>query len=198
MAVAIFFYFPSVCLLTERKVVYDTTFSGGQAPTKSVIPKWPYSSIPDCKASGKWENFIKETKAMKKITNILVITILCLVVQAQEPVLSPRLKEYYRIKMEMNNLYDIALKDIPNEEILEAFTKAHLPEMLFDDLVAFVDVVKKPIAVRSSSLLEDAHYQPFAGVYSTYMVPYDEASFLVEFPAVFPAIRCEKLQNGVY
>ncbi len=42
---------------------------------------------------------------MKKITNILVITILCLVVQAQEPVLSPRLKEYYRIKMEMNNLY---------------------------------------------------------------------------------------------
>lgn len=76
--------------------------------------------------------------------------------------------------MEMNNLYDIALKDIPNEEILEAFTKAHLPEMLFDDLVAFVDVVKKPIAVRSSSLLEDAHYQPFAGVYSTYMVPYDE------------------------
>ena len=42
---------------------------------------------------------------MKKITNILVITILCLVVQAQEPVLSPRLKEWYRIKMEMNNLY---------------------------------------------------------------------------------------------
>ena len=42
---------------------------------------------------------------MKKITNILVITILCLVVQAQEPVLSPRLKAYYRIKMEMSNLY---------------------------------------------------------------------------------------------
>lgn len=78
MAVAIFFYFPSVCLLTERKVVYDTTFSGGQAPTKSVIPQWPYSSIPDCKASGKWENFIKETKAMKK-ANKLIAVLLCLV-----------------------------------------------------------------------------------------------------------------------
>ena len=76
--------------------------------------------------------------------------------------------------MEQNNLYDIALQDLPNEEILEAFRHAHLPEMLFDDLVAFVDVVKKPIAVRSSSLLEDAHYQPFAGIYSTYMIPYDE------------------------
>ena len=41
---------------------------------------------------------------MKKITNILVITILCIVGHAQEPVLSPKLKEYYRIKMEMNNL----------------------------------------------------------------------------------------------
>ncbi|MBQ2447360.1 MAG: phosphoenolpyruvate synthase [Bacteroidales bacterium] len=76
--------------------------------------------------------------------------------------------------MEQNNLYDIALQDLPNEEILEAFRHAHLPEMLFDDLVAFVEVVKKPIAVRSSSLLEDAHYQPFAGIYSTYMIPYDE------------------------
>ncbi len=76
--------------------------------------------------------------------------------------------------MEQNHLYDIALQDLPNEEILDAFRQAHLPEMLFDDLVAFINVVKKPIAVRSSSLLEDAHYQPFAGVYSTYMVPYDE------------------------
>lgn len=48
-------------------MVYDTTFSGGQAPTKSVIPQWPYSSVPDCKASGEWENLIKVRYAARKI-----------------------------------------------------------------------------------------------------------------------------------
>ncbi|MDD4593398.1 MAG: PEP/pyruvate-binding domain-containing protein, partial [Parabacteroides sp.] len=49
--------------------------------------------------------------------------------------------------------------------------RASLPSRLIEDLMAFSDVVKSPIAVRSSSLLEDSHYQPFAGIYSTYMVP---------------------------
>lgn len=73
--------------------------------------------------------------------------------------------------MESNDLYSIALQNIPDEEILKHFLDADLPEKLTDDLVTFFDVVKAPIAVRSSSLLEDSHYQPFAGVYSTYMVP---------------------------
>lgn len=73
--------------------------------------------------------------------------------------------------MELNNLYPIALSDLPDEEILRYFLEAQLPERLLDDFVAFFDVVKSPIAVRSSSLLEDSYYQPFAGIYSTYMVP---------------------------
>jgi CheY-like chemotaxis protein len=73
--------------------------------------------------------------------------------------------------MENNNLYDIALKDLPDEEILRHFLKATLPENLLENLVAFFDVLKTPVAVRSSSLLEDSHYQPFAGIYSTYMIP---------------------------
>jgi CheY-like chemotaxis protein len=73
--------------------------------------------------------------------------------------------------MENNNLYDIALKDIPDEEILNAFLDAHLPLQLADDMLAFIDSVKAPLAIRSSSLLEDSHYQPFAGIYSTYMIP---------------------------
>ena len=72
--------------------------------------------------------------------------------------------------MESNNLYQIALSDISDEEILEHFLKAKLPEELKPDFLAFFDVVGKPIAVRSSSLLEDSHYQPFAGIYSTYMI----------------------------
>ena len=76
--------------------------------------------------------------------------------------------------MENNDLYGIALSDRSDEEILQAFLEAKLPEHLLGDLEAFQDVVGGPLAVRSSSLLEDAHYQPFAGIYSTYMVSYDK------------------------
>lgn len=70
------------------------------------------------------------------------------------------------------DLYPIALSDAPDAEILEAFLAAKLPLDLVDDLLALFNVVDKPLAVRSSSLLEDSHYQPFAGVYSTYMIPH--------------------------
>ena len=73
--------------------------------------------------------------------------------------------------MESNDLYTIALKDFPDEEILDYFIQASLPKRLVEDLIAFFEVVKAPIAVRSSSLLEDSHYQPFAGIYNTYMIP---------------------------
>jgi len=73
--------------------------------------------------------------------------------------------------MEENNLYTIALSQASDEEILDNFVAARLPFRLHEDLYTFISVVKKPIAVRSSSLLEDSYYQPFAGIYSTYMVP---------------------------
>ena len=76
--------------------------------------------------------------------------------------------------MDANELYQIALSDIPDEEILEHFLRAELPESLTGDLMTFLDVVRLPIAIRSSSLLEDAHYQPFAGIYSTYMIPSED------------------------
>lgn len=74
--------------------------------------------------------------------------------------------------MEKNNLYHLALSDASDDEILQQFLKAQLPDSLIADFFTFFDAVKAPIAVRSSSLLEDSHYQPFAGIYSTYMIPY--------------------------
>ena len=74
--------------------------------------------------------------------------------------------------MDTNNLYQVALSDAPDDVILRYFLKAKLPDRLVEDFFTFFDVVKAPIAVRSSSLLEDSHYQPFAGIYSTYMIPY--------------------------
>lgn len=73
--------------------------------------------------------------------------------------------------METNELYPVVLSEVDDETILKYFLRASLPARLIEDLMAFFDVVKSPIAVRSSSLLEDSHYQPFAGIYSTYMVP---------------------------
>ncbi len=74
--------------------------------------------------------------------------------------------------MDTNNLYQLALSDVPDEVILRHFLHAKLPDRLIDDFFAFFEAVKAPIAIRSSSLLEDSHYQPFAGIYSTYMIPY--------------------------
>lgn len=74
--------------------------------------------------------------------------------------------------MSSNGLYPLALSDASDEDILNAFLAAKLPARLREDFLALFDVVDRPFAVRSSSLLEDSHYQPFAGIYATYMVPF--------------------------
>ncbi len=74
--------------------------------------------------------------------------------------------------MEQNDLYPVALSDEVNDkEILEHFIEAKLPLSIKEDLFAIVLRISKPLAIRSSSLLEDSHYQPFAGIYNTYMIP---------------------------
>jgi CheY-like chemotaxis protein len=73
--------------------------------------------------------------------------------------------------IEENNLYEIALSDRSDKEILAHFIKSRLPYRIHQDLYTFISCINNPIAIRSSSLLEDSHYQPFAGIYSTYMIP---------------------------
>lgn len=79
--------------------------------------------------------------------------------------------------METNNLYPVALSDQSDETILKYFLQARLPEKLIEDFFALFEVVDRPLAIRSSSLLEDSHYQPFAGIYSTYMIPHVEDKY---------------------
>ena len=74
--------------------------------------------------------------------------------------------------MEKNKLFQVALSDKSDKEILDQFVKAKLPFRIHEDLSTILLGVRNPIAIRSSSLLEDSHYQPFAGIYSTYMIPY--------------------------
>ena len=73
--------------------------------------------------------------------------------------------------MDHNNLYQLALSAADDAVILDAFRRATLPASLEGDILTFIEATSSPIAVRSSSLLEDSHYQPFAGIYNTYMVP---------------------------
>lgn len=74
--------------------------------------------------------------------------------------------------MSTNNLYPLALSNADDATILKGFLDARLPDWIIEDFYALFDVVDTPLAIRSSSLLEDSHYQPFAGIYSTYMIPH--------------------------
>ena len=92
--------------------------------------------------------------------------------------------------MEQNQLYGIAMSDnASDEEILQHFLRAKLPRSVVADLYAYLKAVDSPIAIRSSSLLEDAHYQPFAGVYSTYMVPNFKGHRITTLMMVCEAIK---------
>lgn len=74
--------------------------------------------------------------------------------------------------LDENELREFALKSKDDDEIDRRFMEAeNIPHQLIPDLIAFLEVVKEPLAIRSSSLLEDSQGQPFAGVYDTYMMP---------------------------
>lgn len=92
--------------------------------------------------------------------------------------------------METNDLYKVGLSDLSDEEILNAFVSANIPDRIRDDLVSFISVIKNPIAIRSSSLLEDSMYQPFAGIYSTYMIPNTRISQKAMINQLETAIKC--------
>ncbi len=110
------------------------------------------------------DSIIKKHWALDKFKNVLISI-------PRTVVLSTEVFDEF---METNNLHSIALSDASDDEILCAFIDSHLPYRIHQDLLALISVISNPIAIRSSSLLEDSHYQPFAGIYSTYMVPQAE------------------------
>ena len=91
--------------------------------------------------------------------------------------------------MRQNDLEEIAYSDLPDDRISHAFQKADLPFEVLGDLRALVEQVHTPIAVRSSSLLEDAKHKPFAGVYVTKMIPNREYDHDIRFRQLVEAIK---------
>ena len=80
--------------------------------------------------------------------------------------------EYFDEFIRMNGLQYVVSQEFSDEEILSEFVSSYVPPRLQQELKAYIRTVRTPLAVRSSSKLEDSHYQPFAGIYSTYMIPY--------------------------
>ncbi len=91
--------------------------------------------------------------------------------------------------MSRNRLFDVAVSDLPDERIALAFQQADLPAEMLGDLRALTDVVHTPLAVRSSSLLEDALQQPFAGVYETKMTPNNQPDANTRFRRLVEAVK---------
>ena len=79
--------------------------------------------------------------------------------------------DYFDQFMRINGLNYIISRDLADDDILSEFLNSVLPLDLYQKLKMFISTCKKPLAIRSSSKLEDSHYQPFAGIYSTYMIP---------------------------
>ncbi|WKZ68252.1 MAG: PEP/pyruvate-binding domain-containing protein [Melioribacteraceae bacterium] len=92
--------------------------------------------------------------------------------------------------LEENNLKKFALNCNDDTEITRKFLEASkFPEDILGELAAFLDIVRSPLAIRSSSLLEDSQYHPFAGVYETYMIPNIHSNSLIRLNDLLNSIK---------
>ena len=91
--------------------------------------------------------------------------------------------------MNLNQLYEIALSTEPDHRIAHAFINANFPAKMVGDLYALTAEVKSPLAIRSSSLLEDALFEPFAGIYGTKMTPNNQFDTETRFHKLIEAIK---------
>jgi hypothetical protein len=91
--------------------------------------------------------------------------------------------------VDRNGLRSVAESEMPDERLAHAFQQADLPAELAGDLRALTEEVRQPLAVRSSGLLEDALFRPFAGVYTTKMIPNNQADPSARFQALVEAVK---------
>lgn len=91
--------------------------------------------------------------------------------------------------LKQNDLYSIAYSDLTDDRIAHAFQKAELPFSILGDLRALIDDVHSPLAIRSSSLLEDAMLEPFAGIYGTKMTPNNQLDADTRFQKLVEAVK---------
>ncbi|MFP4556896.1 MAG: PEP/pyruvate-binding domain-containing protein [Bacteroidales bacterium] len=178
-----------------RRFIFDTIDRYRQSKGRGIIAKFYkdsydeyqiFSRIGDGSLGGKGrglafiDQVIKRSYLMHRFDDVVVAIPRTVVICT----------DVFEEFMESNNLYPVALSDISNEEILRYFLNASLPTRIHEDLYAFIAIARNPLAIRSSSLLEDSHFQPFAGIYSTYMVPNVKESARQMLELLSQAIKC--------
>ncbi|HOP03677.1 MAG TPA: PEP/pyruvate-binding domain-containing protein [Tenuifilaceae bacterium] len=178
-----------------RRFIFDTIDRYRESKGRGIIAKFYrdsydeyqiFSRIGDGSLGGKGrglafiDSVIKRSYLMHRFENVVISIPRTVVICT----------DVFDEFMESNNLYSVALSDANNDEILRHFLNAPLPLRIHKDLYSFIAVARNPIAIRSSSLLEDSHYQPFAGVYATYMVPNVKESAPQMLELLSQAIKC--------
>ena len=116
------------------------------------------------------DSFLKRNNLFNKYENVSITIPRTVVIST----------EVFDQFIETHKLIKFVAKCSNDEEILNEFISKDLPEWAVKDVRAFLKTTKSPIAIRSSSMLEDSNYQPFAGIFATYMVPNSEISKMVE------------------
>ena len=125
------------------------------------------------------ESFLKRNKMVFKYDNLTISV-------PKTIILSTEIFEEF---MELNDLYPIALSDSSDEHILKVFLSGDVPPHLKDTLHCILTYLREPLAIRSSSLLEDSYFQPFAGVYSTYMIANNNTNINTRVKELCQAIK---------
>jgi hypothetical protein len=110
-------------------------------------------------------------------------------IEINVPTLTVIATNFFDIFLENNNLSDIAYSDMRDDEIAHVFQRSELPPQLVGDLRALVSQVHSPLAIRSSSMLEDAMFEPFASVYTTKMIPNNQFDADIRFRKLIEAIK---------
>jgi hypothetical protein len=110
-------------------------------------------------------------------------------VDIEIPTLTTIATDAFEQFMADNHLYEVALSDVADERVAHAFQQGDLPPLVVGDLRALIARTHRPLAVRSSSLLEDALSHPFAGTYATKMVPNNQASADARFRRLVEAVK---------
>jgi CheY-like chemotaxis protein len=159
-----------------RKYIYKAISSFRTSKAKGIIAEFDrhlydeyvgFSRIGEGSIGGKarglafFNSFLNKSEFFSKFHDIRIAI-------PHTVVLSTEVFEEF---MQENCLYALAVSGISDEEILKAFVNARLPEHIYQDLGTIILQANNPIAIRSSSKLEDSYYQPFAGIYNTYMIP---------------------------
>ena len=110
-------------------------------------------------------------------------------IQVVIPTLTVITTDSFDLFMKENNLDEIAFSDVRDDLIAQAFQRAELPAQLVGDLRALVSQVHTPLAIRSSSMLEDAMFEPFASVYATKMIPNNPWDADIRFRKLVEAVK---------